>query len=226
MILESIDFSPLWISVKTGLAASVVSFFLGIAAAEFVVGRKGKVRAVWDAVLTMPMVLPPTVAGYILLRIFSTRRPFGHFLGNSLGIQVIHTWLGCVVAATVLAFPLMYRNARAAFEQIDENVIFAAQTLGISEWHIFWKIRMPMAKPGIISGLTLTFARAMGEYGATSMLAGNIAGKTSTISQQIAMVIQSGDYKTAGFWCIVISVISFVCIIAINLLCNTRRNKK
>ena len=107
-----------------------------------------------------------------------------------MGIQVVHTWLGCVVAATIIALPLMYRNARAAFEQIDENVIYAARTLGISEWKIFWKIRLPMAKPGIISGVTLAFARAIGEYGATSMLAGNIAGKTSTISQQIAMVVQ------------------------------------
>ena len=115
-----------------------------------------------------------------------------------MGIQVVHTWLGCVVAATIIALPLMYRNARAAFEQIDENVIYAARTLGISEWKIFWKIRLPMAKPGIISGVTLAFARAIGEYGATSMLAGNIAGKTSTISQQIAMVVQSGDYATAA----------------------------
>lgn len=134
-------------------------------------------RAFWDGLLTLPMVLPPTVAGYILLRIFSARRPFGSFLSHSMGIQVVHTWLGCVVAATIIALPLMYRNARAAFEQIDENVIYAARTLGISEWKIFWKIRLPMAKPGIISGVTLAFARAIGEYGATSMLAGNIAGK-------------------------------------------------
>lgn len=107
----------------------------------------------------MPLVLPPTVAGYILLRTFSTRRPFGHFLANSLGIQAVHTWLGCVLAATVIAFPLMYRNARAAFEQVDENVIYAAQTLGLSERTIFWKIRMPMAKPGILSGTVLAFAR-------------------------------------------------------------------
>ena len=152
-----------------------------------------------------------------LLRTFSTRRPFGHFLANSLGIQAVHTWLGCVLAATVIAFPLMYRNARAAFEQVDENVIYAAQTLGLSERTIFWKIRMPMAKPGILSGTVLAFARAIGEYGATSMLAGNIAGRTSTISQQIAMVLQNGDFALAGFWCLVIFVISFVCLVALNL---------
>ena len=145
-----------------------------------------------------------------------------YLLPTHLLVSVIHTWLGCIIAATVIAFPLMYRNARAAFEQVDENVIYAAQTLGLSEWTIFFKIRMPMAKPGILSGITLTFTRALGEYGATSMLAGNIAGKTSTISQQIAMVIQSGDFKTTGFWCIVITAISFICLVIINFITGDR----
>lgn len=224
--MGTIDFAPLWITLKTGIVASVFSFFIGIAFAELVINTKGRVRAFWDGLLTLPMVLPPTVAGYILLRIFSTRSPFGSFLSNSMGIQVVHTWLGCVVAATIIALPLMYRNARAAFEQIDENVIYAARTLGISEWKVFWKIRLPMAKPGIISGVTLAFARAIGEYGATSMLAGNIAGKTSTISQQIAMVIQSGDYATAGFWCIVIIAISFACLVSINMICGKSKGIK
>ena len=207
--MGTIDFAPLWITLKTGIVASVFSFFIGIAFAELVINTKGRVRAFWDGLLTLPMVLPPTVAGYILLRIFSTRRPFGSFLSNSMGIQVVHTWLGCVVAATIIALPLMYRNARAA-----------------SEWKVFWKIRLPMAKPGIISGVTLAFARAIGEYGATSMLAGNIAGKTSTISQQIAMVIQSGDYATAGFWCIVIIAISFACLVSINMICGKSKGIK
>ena len=116
--MGTIDFAPLWITLKTGIVASVFSFFIGIAFAELVINTKGRVRAFWDGLLTLPMVLPPTVAGYILLRIFSTRRPFGSFLSNSMGIQVVHTWLGCVVAATIIALPLMYRNARAAFEQM------------------------------------------------------------------------------------------------------------
>ena len=206
--MGQIDFSPLWVTLKTGIVASVFSFFIGIAFAELVINTKGRVRAFWDGLLTLPMVLPPTVAGYILLRIFSTRRSFGSFLSHSMGIQVVHTWLGCVVAATIIALPLMYRNARAAFEQIDENVIYAARTLGI------------------ISGVTLAFARAIGEYGATSMLAGNIAGKTSTISQQIAMVVQSGDYATAGFWCIVIIAISFACLVSINMICGKSKGIK
>ena len=218
MNLQNLDFTPLWITMKTGVAATFVSFFLGIFAARFVMGRKGKARAFWDGFLTMPLVLPPTVAGYILLRTFSTRRPFGRFLANSLGIQAVHTWLGCVLAATVIAFPLMYRNARAAFEQVDENVIYAAQTLGLSERTIFWKIRIPMAKPGILSGTVLAFARAIGEYGATSMLAGNILGKTRTVSVAIASETAAGNYGTAGFWVVVIVLISFVIVALINIV--------
>ena len=214
----NLDFTPLWITMKTGVAATFVSFFLGIFAARFVMSRKGKARAFWDGFLTMPLVLPPTVAGYILLRTFSTRRPFGRFLANSLGIQAVHTWLGCVLAATVIAFPLMYRNARAAFEQIDANLVYAARTLGMSEMTIFWKVVIPSAGPGILSGTILTFARAMGEYGATSMLAGNIPGKTGTISQKIAMVIQDGDYGTAGFWVLIIMLIAFVVVLVMNLI--------
>ena len=220
--IAGLDFSPLLISLKTGVVATVFSFFLGIFTAQKVVRANTRVKAIADGILTLPMVLPPTVAGFFLLLIFSLRRPFGAYLYDTFQIKVVQTWLGCVLAATVIAFPLMYRNARAAFEQVDENVIYAAQTLGLSEWTIFFKIRMPMAKPGILSGITLTFTRALGEYGATSMLAGNIAGKTSTISQQIAMVIQSGDFKTAGFWCIVITAISFICLVIINFITGDR----
>jgi molybdate transport system permease protein len=162
-------------------------------------------------------VLPPTVAGFFLLLIFSLKRPFGQALYSHFGIKVVQTWLGCVIAASVIAFPLMYRNARAAFEQVDENLIHAARTLGMSEWEIFRRVLMPAAKPGIVSGTVLTFARALGEYGATSMLAGNIPGKTGTISQKIAMVIQNGDYATAGFWTAVIIVIAFVIVVIMNL---------
>ena len=140
-------------------------------------------------------------------------RVYGNF-----GIKVVQTWLGCILAATVIAFPLMYRNARAAFEQVDANLVYAARTLGMSEIKIFWKVVIPSAGPGILSGTILTFARAMGEYGATSMLAGNIPGKTGTISQKIAMVIQDGDYGTAGFWVVVIMLIAFFVVLVMNLL--------
>ena len=164
------------------------------------------------------MVLPPTVAGFFLLLIFSRRRTFGIFLNDTFNIQVVHTWLGCILAATVIAFPLMYRNARAAFEQIDANLVYAGRTLGMSELSIFWRIVVPTAGPGIASGTILTFARAMGEYGATSMLAGNIPGKTGTVSQRIAMVIQDGDYATAGFWVVIVLIIAFFSIFLINMI--------
>ena len=204
--------------------ATIISFFLGLFAARKVIKAGPKVKAVADGLLTLPMVLPPTVAGFFLLLLFSRRRPLGIFLYDQLDIKVVQSWLGCIIAATVIAFPLMYRNARAAFEQIDVNLVYAGRTLGMSEGKIFWKVVIPTAGPGIISGTILTFARALGEYGATSMLAGNIPGKTGTISQKIAMVIQDGDYLTAGVWVIIVLIIAFTVIFLMNLF--TGRNMK
>lgn len=217
-ILKNLDWSPLFISIKTGIVATIFSFFLGIYAARKVVKTTPGKKAIIDGILTLPMVLPPTVAGFFLLLIFSRRRPFGIFLFENLGIKVVQTWLGCIIAATVISFPLMYRNARAAMEQIDVNLIYAGRTLGMSDTEIFWKVVIPTAGPGIASGTILTFARALGEYGATSMLAGNIPGKTGTISQKIAMVIQDGDYMTAGVWVVVVMVIAFLVIFLMNLI--------
>ncbi len=216
--LKRLDWSPLYISIKTGIVATIISFFLGIYAARRVLKASDRVRAVVDGILTMPLVLPPTVAGFFLLLFFSRRRPLGILLYEEFGIKVVQSWLGCIIAATVIAFPLMYRNARAAFEQIDANLVYAARTLGMSEIRIFWTVVMPTAGPGIASGTILTFARALGEYGATSMLAGNIPGKTATVSQRIAMVIQDGDYVTAGVWTAVVIVIAFVFILVMNLI--------
>lgn len=223
-VLQGLDWSPLYISLKTGAVATVISFFLGLFAARKVIKAGPKIKAVADGLLTLPMVLPPTVAGFFLLLLFSRRRPLGMFLYDQFDIKVVQSWLGCIIAATVIAFPLMYRNARAAFEQIDVNLVYAGRTLGMSEAKIFWKVVIPTAGPGIISGTILTFARALGEYGATSMLAGNIPGKTGTISQKIAMVIQDGDYLTAGVWVIIVLIIAFVVIFLMNLL--TGRNMK
>ena len=217
-IIENLDWSPLFISLKTGVVATFISFFLGIYAARKVVKTTPGKKAIIDGILTLPMVLPPTVAGFFLLLIFSKRRPFGIFLYETFDIKVVQSWLGCIIAATVIAFPLMYRNARAAFEQLDVNLIYAGRTLGMSDVAIFWKVVIPSAGPGIASGTILTFARALGEYGATSMLAGNIPGKTGTISQKIAMVIQDGDYAPAGVWVALVMMIAFVVIFAMNLL--------
>ena len=217
-ILKNLDWSPLFISIKTGIVATIFSFFLVIYAARKVVKTTPGKKAIIDGILTLPMVLPPTVAGFFLLLIFSRRRPFGIFLFENFGIKVVQTWLGCIIAATVISFPLMYRNARAAMEQIDVNLIYAGRTLGMSDTEIFWKVVIPTAGPGIASGTILTFARALGEYGATSMLAGNIPGKTGTISQKIAMVIQDGDYMTAGVWVAIVMVIAFLVIFLMNLI--------
>ena len=215
--LQSLDWSPLVISIKTGIVATILSFFFGIFAARAVMKLRPGARAVIDGFLTLPMILPPTVAGFFLLLIFSLRRPFGAALYENFSIKAVQTWLGCILAATVIAFPLMYRNARAAFEQVDVNLIYAAQTLGMTEWKIFWRVIMPAAGPGVASGTILAFARALGEYGATSMLAGNIPGKTATISQRIAMVIQDGDYQTAGVWVGIVILIAFGIVVLMNL---------
>ena len=221
-IIKNLDWSPLFISLKTGIVATFISFFLGIYAARKVVKTTPGKKAVIDGILTLPMVLPPTVAGFFLLLIFSKRRPFGIFLYETFDIKVVQSWLGCIIAATVIAFPLMYRNARAAFEQLDVNLIYAGRTLGMSDIRIFWKIVIPSAGPGIASGTILTFARALGEYGATSMLAGNIPGKTGTISQKIAMVIQDGDYATAGVWVAIVMLIAFLVIFSMNFISGTK----
>ena len=221
-IIKNLDWSPLFISLKTGIMATFISFFLGIYAARKVVKTTPGKKAVIDGILTLPMVLPPTVAGFFLLLIFGKRRPFGIFLYETFDIKVVQSWLGCIIAATVIAFPLMYRNARAAFEQLDVNLIYAGRTLGMSDIRIFWKVVIPSAGPGIASGTILTFARALGEYGATSMLAGNIPGKTGTISQKIAMVIQDGDYATAGVWVAIVMLIAFLVIFSMNFISGTK----
>ena len=223
-ILKGLDYSPLYVSLKTGIVATIFSFFLGLFAARRVIKAGPKVKAIADGILTLPMVLPPTAAGFFLLLLFSRRRPFGILLYEQFGIKVVQTWAGCIIAATVIAFPLMYRNARAAFEQIDVNLIYAGRTLGMPDSKIFWKVAVPSAGPGLVAGTILTFARALGEYGATSMLAGNIPGKTGTISQRIAMVIQDGNYLTAGIWVVIIMLVAFVLIVLMNLV--TGQNTK
>ena len=216
--LQGINWSPLWISLKTGLVATVIAFFLGIFCARKVMKLHPTARGILDGILTMPLVLPPTVAGFFLLLIFSVKRPLGSFLLENFDWKIVQTWKGCVIAAAVIAFPLMYRNARAAFEQVDVNLIYAGETLGMSDSRIFWKVVMPTAAPGIASGTVLAFARAIGEYGATSMLAGNILGKTRTVSVAIASETAAGNYGMAGFWVAVIIVISFVIVAAINVV--------
>ena len=217
-LMKTIDWSPLFISLKTGILATVLTFFLGIGAARLIMKVNNTAKSIIDGILTLPLVLPPTVAGFFLLLIFSLRRPFGKFLFEEFDIKMVQTWPGCVVAAFIIAFPLMYRNARAAFEQVDVNMIHAGRTLGLSERMIFWKIIVPIAAPGLASGTVLAFARAIGEYGATAMLAGNILGKTRTVSVAIASEVASGNWDKAGFWVCVIVILSFFIVTVINYI--------
>lgn len=217
-LVRTIDWSPLFISLKTGIVSTILAFLIGIGAARLIMKVNSTAKAVLDGILTLPLVLPPTVAGFFLLLIFSLRRPFGSFLYTNFDIKMVQTWPGCVIAAFVIAFPLMYRNARAAFEQVDINMIYAGRTLGLTESTIFWKVIVPIAGPGLASGTVLAFARSIGEYGATAMLAGNILGKTRTVSVAIASEVAAGNWDVAGLWVCVIVILSFFVVTLINYI--------
>jgi molybdate transport system permease protein len=211
------DWSPVLISLKTASAAILVTFVLGLLCARYIAfHRNQKFKTVMDGILTLPLVLPPTVVGFFLLLIFGVNRPFGHFLLATFGVTIVFHWWGTVIAAVVIAFPLMYRSARGALEQVDPNLIFAGRTLGMSENAIFWKIVTPAAKPGIISGAVLAFARGLGEFGATIMLAGNIGGLTRTLPISIYTDVASGNMDRAMGSVLIICVISFAMVLALN----------
>ena len=210
------NLSPLYISLKVALTATFVAFFAGIYAAHKIAGMR-RLKGLLDGLLTLPMVLPPTVVGFFLLLIFGKNGLLGQFLA-SIGATVVFTWQGAVIAAGVVAFPLMYRTARGAFEQMDQNLIYAGRTLGMGEIKIFWKIILPNSWPGIVSGTILAFARALGEFGATSMLAGNIPGKTQTMSLAIYSAVAGNNREKAYAWVAVIMAISFASMFLMNLL--------
>jgi len=201
------DFSPLLISIKTSLIASVIIFFLGVFMARLFLNVGGKVKWVMDVVFTLPLVLPPTVVGFLLLLIFGKNSFIGGFL-YSLGIPIIFTWQATLIAAVVVSFPLMYRAAKGAMEQVDSNLIWAGRTLGLSEMKIFLKIIIPQAWPGIAAGLVLAFARALGEFGATLMIAGNIPKVTQTIPLAIYFATAGGKMEVAAIWSFIIIGIS------------------
>lgn len=218
------DLSPLWISAKTAITSTIITFFLGIAAAWFMKSKKGKFKVFFDAIFTLPMVLPPTVLGFFLLLIFGKKGPIGKLL-FSMGVKLIFSWPATVIAAVVVAFPLMYKTTAGAFEQIDENIIDAARTLGVSERRIFCTITVPLAWPGIAAGTVLAFARALGEFGATLMMAGNIPGKTQTMPIAIFFAVEGGDMATAFYWVLIIFLLSLAVIILTNYW-TTRTTRK
>lgn len=213
--MTGLDFIPVWISLKTAATATLITFFSGIAVARLVTACPGRVKGLADGLLILPLVLPPTVTGFVLLLLFGKNGPLGKFL-FMLGQTVIFSWSATVIAATVVAFPLMYQTARGAFEQIEANVENAARTLGASEWTIFWRITLPQAWPGIVAGTVLAFARALGEFGATMMLAGNIYGKTQTLPVAIYFAAEGGETEKALAWTLVVVGISMTFILALH----------
>ena len=219
------DWYPLWNSLRIAEISCVLVFFLGIFFAYYAARLPRMIKGILDVILTLPMVLPPTVCGYFLLMVFGVKRPLGAFL-LQYGIKFVMTWYGGILAATVVAFPLMYRTARGAFESFDKTLAYSGQTLGLSNTYIFWRIRMPACRQGILAGTVLAFARALGEYGATSMLIGYTPGKTATISTTVYQLWRTNDDALAFRWVLVNIAISAVVLLCVNLLERPRKGAR
>lgn len=220
-----LDLSPLWISLKTASIATMFAFFFGIAAARWMLSYRGKSRGIIDGIFTLPLVLPPTVAGFLLLLLLGRNGPIGKLL-MQWDINLIFTWSATVIAATVVAFPLMYKTVLSSFEQVETNLLNCARTLGASEWRIFWQILLPLAWSGVVSGTILAFARALGEFGATLMIAGSIPGKTQTIPIAIFFAAEAGKMGEALNWVLLMIAISLGVIAAINHWSDSQNTKK
>ena len=211
------DLSPLWISLETAAATIVIVFFLGVLAAWWVERLPSESFKIFvDGIFTLPMVLPPTVAGFFLLVVFGNNRIVGRFFIDNFGIQIAFNWIATVLAAGVISFPLMYRSARGALVQVDKGIMEAGRSLGMTEWRIFWRLHLPNALAGIIAGGLLAFARGLGEFGATAMLAGNIAGKTRTLPLAVYSAVAAGDFDSAGVYVLIIVTICLAVVIGLN----------
>jgi molybdate ABC transporter permease protein len=218
------DLSPLWISLKTAAIATVITFFFGIAAARWMLGYRGKSKGFIDGILISPLVLPPTVVGFLLLLLFGRNSPVGQLL-RELNINIIFTWEAAVITATVVAFPLMYRTSLGALEAIEPNLLACARTLGASEWEVFWRVMLPLSYRGIVAATILSFARALGEFGATLMLAGNIPGQTQTMPVAIFFAAEGGDMGQATLWVLIILAVSLSAIVTVNIWAEGRRQE-
>ena len=208
------DWSPILISMKTASLSIFITFFIGLFA---VVSLKNEtLKVICDGILTLPLVLPPTVAGFFLLYLFGVKRPIGQFFIEYFSVKIAFSWIATVLAAVTMSFPLMYRSARGAFEQVDQNLVAAARTLGMSEWAVFWKVLFANATPGILSGGVLAFARGLGEFGATAMIAGNIAGKTRTLPMAVYSEVAAGNMDAAYSYVAIIVVIAFISVVLMN----------
>ena len=220
------DWYPLFNSLRIAAISTVVIFFSGIAAAYYIAKLPRLAKGALDVVMTLPLVLPPTVVGYLLLRLLGPNRPVGAFMLEQFGVKMVMTWWSAVFATVVVAFPLMYRTARGAFESFDETLADAARTLGRSNSWIFWRVRMPVCRQGILAGTVLAFARALGEYGATAMIAGYTPGRTATISTTVYQLWRTNNDTLAFRWVLVNLAISTVVLLAVNLLERSQRQRK
>lgn len=212
------DWFPLWNSLRIAGISTVAVFFLGMLAAYYIAKTPRVLKGVLDVILTMPLVLPPTVVGYLLLRVLGPRRIIGAWVLATFGVKLTMTWWSAIFATTVVIFPLMYRTARGAFEAFDETLAYSGKTLGLSNSYIFWRIRMPYCRQGILAGTVLAFARALGEYGATNMIAGYTPGKTATISTTVYQLWRTDNDALAFKWVMVNMAISAVVLLAVNML--------
>lgn len=220
------DLFPLWNSIRIAGISTVIVFFGGIFAAYYIAKAPRAVKGLLDVVLTMPLVLPPTVVGYLLLRLLGPKRPVGAWVLAVFGVKLTMTWWSAIFATAVVIFPLMYRTARGAFESFDETLAWSARSIGLSDSYIFWRIRMPNCRQGILAGTVLAFARALGEYGATSMIAGYTPGRTATISTTVYQLWRTDNDALAFRWVAVNLAISFAVLLAVNLLEKNPSGKK
>lgn len=218
-------FDPIILSLKVATLATVIAFFLGVFFAYLLTKRNAPGKNVWETILILPMILPPSIVGYLLLKVFGRRGPIGAFLLDTFGVQVVFTWIACVIAACVVALPLMYQNAKGAFQSVDPSYKLAARTLGSSPFKVFRTVTFPLSGPGIVSGVVLTFARALGEFGATLMLAGNIPGKTQTIPTSIYYAVVVGRDDEAMALVVVMVAFSFALVFGLNLWLKRRKSK-
>mgnify|MGYP001191701191 CR=1 FL=1 len=219
------NLSPLWISLKTATISTLIVFVIGIVLARIFSKKDFFGKTALESLLLLPMVLPPTVVGFGLLYLFGKNSLLGRFLGEYFGLQIVFTWYGVILAALVVSFPLMYQSAKAAFQRFDSNLEHAAYTMGASRFRVFWTISFPLAWPGLLAGVILSFARALGEFGATLMVAGYIPGVTETIPLAIYFAVESGEMKAAGLWVLMISLIGFIALFWLNVW-NRRMNNR
>ena len=218
------ELSPLFISLQTAAAATAAAFCPGSLAARWLAHTPpGKGKALADGLFIMPLLLPPTVIGFLLLLIFGNRGLLGRIL-TDWGLPVVFTWTGAVIAAAVVTFPLMYRTARGAFEQVDPEMLDAARTMGDTEWSLFWRVLLPLSWPGITAGIILSFARALGEFGATLMLAGNIPGKTQTMPIAIYFAVEGGKRDVALVWTLIMIAVATATVLTLNYWSGRRQN--